>query len=374
MNDDTRGEIIAGSSGTPAASDNADCLIETVFGSAPGTVPQKPTTYLSYFDFHYSTKGGYQLTYPADCWNHNWALQRCRFYNIEVAAAHGDDSTIAGHTNVNDTWSNGWCQIDGCYVDSSCTVDNATGSSVFNMPASGNRDITNNYIDMPCVSTNGAEYGIYYKTKGSGKTVTFTNNYVSGKFQQAVYAFNTNGNMTYNVTNCTFDSASAYGLHIYLVSGGFGITVTANVKDCQANNIDGGSGVGYYGHAFNAWNTFTGILTNCGHYSCDTRSTGFGTDTDPINAGSSTDPVLANLPPGVLPHPGDAGQFQCLWADGICTTSASYLEQGSRTFTAAGLDADIYTPNGKRFALTDNVTPGAMYWVRQPQAFIWSNL
>lgn len=328
-NDDSIGEVISGSSGTPATGDYRSAFKSS--GSAS-------IVSVRYFDIRYSGGGAV----PAFALNasgetatidHLW-LSNCDATGRPLCGA--DSSSVAA---LSQTWSN--VHIDDTNYTASGAVSamSLTGQSVI---------VRNVFVDQQ--SSNG---GVIEVIQPSGTVTGSTidiSNVISHGSGRRIEIRGDDGIHTVSVRRCTLIRTKFSGGVIYVNSAGTG-TVNMVVDDCVA--ID--DVFLATSRAFeNAGGTGTVNLTlnNCVDWNIDVRLTGTITDNNPITA----DPMLTTLPPGVTIDP------EFLMSDGYAIGNLLTLRYaGSTTYNDIPLDPKLWSATGYRDLPPDEITPGAQY-------------
>lgn len=341
-NDDIRGEIISGSSGTPAKQDWRRPLINsTTFANI---------TDLAYVETHYGTflgNGGFfdfrQDSAKVVSLNYIW------IFNCQAAAGAARATifhTLSSDISVANSFSG-----SNIYVDSS----NDSGANIYGIVGWGPRSVVSSSL-----------VNAYFAYDNSAASSLDAVGYFVG-------SVNLSGASTHIATNVVF-TADIDVVSTYRVTGyGTGTYVTFNrcVSLCAVDV--------YHFAVFNA----TAIVT-CS----DSVVYGNGTDSGLLNVGGSVvlnsfatgnvairifggvdednnkilgDPLFGNLPSGAT----IADTF--IIPDGFAIGNLlEYRYQGSDSYENLGLDATTTSATGYRDLRVDEITPGIQYDLRYP--------
>jgi hypothetical protein len=347
MNDDAKGETIAGSSGSPATDDihgrviginvdNATLACDNVeiwysagaLGiiaySLNGATSSSPMT-LSRITFKYCTINNtynYLKAYIGQ-YRYATAIGAMTLSGIDI-----DNTNALAHTGY-----------------ASCIQTNTGGCPSFSL--------TNSYFDT--VNTESLSV-LYLRGLPDGATIKSVYIKLDGACSSASVAYlraMASTNMTINVSNCIIDGVSNAETksNYYFYAGGSAYTMTVNMLNCISMNsgnangsIDFANGVG----------TYAGSVNKCVYYNntADFDSAHGTTNDNPITA----DPQLSTAPAGstVLSTSPFSGKSV------VVTNLAALEKQGSDTFDNLSWDEAVYSATGYGYTGTDKVTPGLM--------------
>ena len=339
-NDDTRGEIITTSTGTPAVGDVTRAWIAV--SSSTNTVFQ-----LSWSEFYYCTSDTVVVGLSATVTNVNldvtWQNMKFRYCTISGSGTHGGILGSKANTGTIKSYV-----ISNISIDATCTLNDTSyhwGMVVVSANGAAGSTISNLSIVLPSPSHNGGGGGIFAIFPG---VITISDGYFSGKFLQSALpggiAIYENG--IANINSCVFENLGTgahHGMSVYATGGANQVTC----NNCIAINCDGAGAYGFY-----RFGGFLPTLNNCGAYNCTTR-TNFPTDNSPI----ATDPSFGNLPAGCV-----INTDNCPIPNGLAVTNlADYEFAGSNTFDNLGIDETQMTMTGWKYAGAKKVTPGIYY-------------
>ncbi len=338
-NDDTRGEVIAGSSGSPAAKDFKGVVsTSTVVAS---------NVDISYMEVHYGTlrqnsamfvwQGSSLKTVTLD---HIWV------YNSDAETS----ATQAGqviYTFFNANPAVGTFTASNIYVDSTCGVgSNTVGINCFTMLGTVTSSLTNAYF-APDASGTAASRAVRVgsNTYAGAVSSTITNvvvDYSGGSLQYAFYSDDGAGAMAVTINRCITKDQDVGSEHVRAI----GANLTMVCNDC----IMTGDGTAT---AYRQSTSASLTLNNCGDWSVSARTSGTVTDNNPI---ANKDPLFTTLPPGVELDP------EFVIPEGFSPGNhLQYRYLGSVDYETAGLDPAVWSATGYRDLRVDPITGGVQY-------------
>lgn len=348
MNDDSIGEAIAGSSGTPAAGDYSRVLtvgaaitttkihnttIEYATGPANsgiliwGSNAAATADTIDIDDLviskclnpvHASLGGAFILTFWQRNTNGAASIKRVKIANDNVYANAFSFTGI----NINSTA----LTIEDCYV--------YCGGAAFQ-------------TGIDCSLGLSGQTGVNNGTQTIRRCLVVAPNQLHAGVTSQNFSATT---QTTTISNCTLRAKITAGVNgFYCRTNNAGATMAATVNNSIV--VSDGEGIAY--RQLQTSGTCNVTLNNCGSYNVAARTSGTITDNNPITA----DPQLGNLPTGCV-----INTALCPFPDGYAVRNLSGYEMlGSDTFDALSVDEAVYTATGYKYAGTKNVTPGAMY-------------
>lgn len=345
MNDNTIGEEIVGSSGSPARGDYYQALDINA---------DSVTVNLSYVEIRYSHntvdgRGVLVNTPSAIQASTSITYNYVSLYDCGCGDVVKDCAFIGTYNTVNRIAS---FTLNNIFIDSSC-VSTDRGYAILCYTSAPS--ITNVCIEAECFA------GIYI-----GFITTTTSSATINNFSVRNYRLfgidmdlGDNNSRTIYIKNCTAiakDASAYYGIRSCNYGPGL---LTAIISNCIATG-------GQWGYEFNAASGPENVtLNNCGAYGYTTARTrlqngALCTDNNPINA----DPQLGNLPASCV-----IDTDNCPFSDGVAVRNLiNYEKMGSDTYTNLSIDPAIYSATGKRYSGSDMVTPGIQYALEKFQS------
>jgi len=328
-NDDTIGEAIAGSSGSPAAADQTVGYVQ-----ASGTGATSVAS--SHVSFNYCTPASNSTVYG---WTANKSTRTftdtdISFRNIAVTVNAG--GLCYGSYNS----TNGAVTVDGLSIDSTVTTNQGAGMiRIRNVAA--NCSITN-VTNLPDSSVN-YSFGIIFVANVNGVVFTAKN---------CVCGMSLTGNALY--------------LHQCVTAG---VTATVNYSNCLAVKKGAGNANGFQSSKTAGTVNYsiidsicldcvTGVSNGGGDTVTHTYNDYYGCTANAFEALTAseitTNPALGNLPAGCV-----IDTATCNRPNGYAVTG--FEMNGSDTFDNLTIDEAVYTSTGWKHAGTKLVTMGPMY-------------
>ena len=333
-NDDTKGETIIGSSGTPAKGDQDTAYIYNQ-NSAGGDIT------LNYVEFWYaeSVTGVVSLGHSADQTGNDFTLNHITLKYCGLPSGLSYVASLIGIYRYFN--AAGDLSIQNVSIDNTNTIKDSSNGYGILIAEPQNLTLQNIYVDIN--TSDQGRRGVLVADIGTNTTINVKNIYVGGDYADECFLlYNTAAtNIVVNIYQCIFNSSGNDSFKLNRVAGSF----TANVYN---NVFMNASTAGKYGCIKGGTITFN--ESNNGYYNNTANASGF-TPTSPV----LTDPQLGNLLGGVIA----TGYFL---PDGFAVRNLNdYEKKGSGTFDALLIDETLYSMTGYRYAGTDKVTPGVYY-------------
>lgn len=363
--DDTIGETIDGSSGSPSVS-GGQWTNATITGTYNFIATKWEIRWVDNLTFvSITNKNNKQFTYitfkncsytsvtaiilNASYWDTTGV---CKFQYIEFGSTNtmsGTGALIENHSRVT--------AFDHIYINSSSSSNSPIYFHAFDAQYSTPNPYSNIYI-----KSTGA-YGLNWYRNQNTAILNLKDSSTSVNLSYAVG--------THTFTNCLFDS-TLNGDTTYAITRIDSGLCTININNCIFNNWTkvfynreyGGSHTTTISAINSIFTNNDNLLNNddlghqtatyCG-YNSNVSETYWSKGTGSINA----DPAFSNAPSGCVIDT----TFDDYIPNGWFVTSASYEELGSDTFNNLSIDETQYTATGYEYAGTDTITPGINYLV-----------
>lgn len=348
-NDDTVGEVITGSTGSPAKGDYARAVFVSTGGVNHGNITNAEHITLRYAGNNYALFGWYLAT--ADITGSDINIDDLRFETCEMQGNLNYFKSWCGNTRYNRRIGDNFT-LKNVKVDGTCTIESnhEHQRGLYFATVCGDVDIEN----IRYTPADETRLGLFVYVDSA--TATFSMRNVATKFDVSVgmiAAIWNASNITAEISQCAAWSTGGtpqWGMTIIQYNSG---TSTVHIRDCAVQGITGVNARGAFSYD-RTGGTLSVELHNCLHYDCTHRldeSGGSFTDTDPI---SGVDPQWSNLLGGTI-------DSDCVFSDGMSVTNDAVKEAGSRTVTAAGLSTATDSFDGTQLAGVDTVTCGIYY-------------
>lgn len=330
-NDDSKGESISGSTGSPAKGDQTVQYFRTTDNNI---------TDCSYIECWYAESEtgvlriGTTINKPSmDVFYDHVVLKYCGL----PAGLPGAAALVGISGTFN---SIGDISIQNLSIDSTNSLKDSANAYAVSLVSAQSITFNSNFIN----TADKGKIGVYFVDVKTSSTANIRNNCIVGDFDIACFqiVLMSAVTLTNEIYQNIFSSTGSDACVLFR----FGGTFVANVFN---NLFMGASTAGKYG--CNVVGTATINEADNGWYNNDNRASGF-IPTSPIDA----DPQLGNLPGGSVIT---AGYYL---PDGYAVGNLSdYEKQGSDTFNNLGIDETLYTATGYEYSGTDKVTPGVNY-------------
>lgn len=338
-NDDSVGETITGSSGTPSAGDYFGIVY--MWGSGENFLSG------SWVQVHYMggtgtgvLPAGAFISTTSSSTYHTYNLDHIYFYNGYL------DETGGYHTGV----IGGWryivnlddFDVTDIYFDSTFELRDSIYTYACRVPyASGTLSVDRWSINT---STSYQGRGLYFYLL-DGDSVTISGIQVNARLSRQIYAIVFSGSATLNVNECTFVESSSGGWGLHIENG-----ITCNVRNSIFKGLARACSAGSAGTIINA--------NYCGFYGNTADSGGSGAVN--FTGKISEDPQFTTVPSGATIS------SDCVIPDGFFVSNATdYNLQGSDTYDNLSIDESIFSSTGYQYGGSQKVTPGVMYKLSQ---------
>lgn len=329
-NDDTLGETISGSTGSPAIGDQT---VSYVLCNGTGTTSITVSEITSRYTSVAASAGIFAISATAT--GRTFSITNLTLYYNTVT--NGSGFFVGGGNNDSSSWA-----INGLVIGNTNTCS-ATATAIGCLIRTTS---TFQNIHISLSSSYILGNGLYVLHRATS-TATVTNVNTDSKFGlYAVYmrTWNTGVTGTSTVQRCTLSAGSqsgSYGVYSVVTTGDAN---NVTLKDCIIMNTTNGVGKSGTGasvtHTYNAY--YNNSSADCFEALTASEQTGI-------------DPQLGNLPTGATIAAGFA------IPNGYAVGNLALEFDGSDTFDNLSIDETQYSATGYRYAGTKNITPGIQY-------------
>lgn len=342
MNDDTQGEVIQGSSGSPAIGDQSVGYINVTKNDT--------TVNISHAEFWYCevTNGAvidYGTTPIPPATGNDLILNDIKLKYCSLADGSTIDSCFIGR------WRRrGFNTVDINYLSVDPTnriLQTGTKGSIIKVNGISNFNLENSYLNPTCNNLGYAsiilEIGVAASTNCTIKNCLIRSGFAYGCLSLLCNSSTGTGILNVNIQNSIINLIDKTqvrpGIQVYQTSGTFNFALKDSIiTNCYIGLDESGT--------INTWdedyNVFYENTTN------SDRSLGIHSKT--------IDPSLSDLPEEAIIN----SDFPV--PNGYAVTNLTELEKtGSDTFNNLSIDEAIFSATGYRYSGTDKVTPGLNY-------------
>ncbi len=329
-NDNTLGETISGSSGSPAIGDQSQSYFYIAGAGCDVAI--------NHCEFWYfgAATGCLMWYHSGDQVTNDIDIQNVKFRYCSILASCSHFCSFIGMKRYNVRVGNVTLKNIDC--NNTCAFEDA--SKAYFIYLYRPDDISPEFENIYCGanSTLGCAAVFVFESDKDASTITLKNLCFDTKSPYCVYFTWRDNTGTINFSQSIMKKSTTVAVYLNEAGG----TLTANFND---NIIEDNTAKGVEQASVT---NFT--ETNNGYYNNGTNATGF-TPTNPI----TTDPALGSLPGGTI-------YSNWFLPDGYAVTNLSgYEKQGSDTYDNLSIDESKYTMTGYEYAGTDKVTPGCYY-------------
>lgn len=350
VNDNSIGDTIAGSTGTPATGD---------YGYVVNTTADNCDIILSHVTVRYSGSAAGCILFGqnAAATGSDMTLDDVVFSNCQVGPSPTYSASLIGAYRYFVDVGN--VALSHIYVDTTCFLADTLNAFAVKFYGPKTFRIRDSYIAMRALASpvqqTGGKCILWIADAAEPICTAAVNCYFEGTLVSAVAEVKTMSADTcrYVLRNCV-----ARQIENRSVTNGFtGATVshgsarnTVTWQDCIAIGPAGADDGAYT--ELTAMGSCTTTAINCGAWS-------WGTTFADID--SAVDTIVANPQFGYLPA-GAVLRDSCVFPLSLAVRNlAAYQKMGSTTFTGAGLDASRHSATGYKYLATDTITPGVNY-------------